>query len=513
MIIAASLFIRIRILNVPLERDEGEYAYIAQLLLKGHPPYAQAYTMKLPGVPLFYAICMLIFGQTVAAIHGGLLLANAASAILIYLIGRKLCSRDAAAAAAAFFAILSLGRPVMGIFAHATHLVVFFSLLGIWLMTVAAERRRSALLFAAGLALGLAVLMKQHAALLILFLLIFRPAPPSGETRRERRCGILLLVAGSVLPYLAVVTWVLASGQFTRFWFWTVSYASQYASGLSLQNGLHELSDQFVPILRENILIWVAAATGVALVARQRREPVAARFLPGYLLISFLMVSPGFYYRPHYFILLLPPVALLAGTAAAAAGSLLPGRAGRVLPALILLLAICSYSFQERDYLFRNSPDQVSRSVYGANPFPEAAAIAAYIRSRSTPADRVAVLGSEPEILFHTNRLSATGHIYMYGMMEGHRYAEEMQRQLMEEIEQTQPLFIVVVNNPASWLLNPNSRNDILDWGDAYIPLRYDEVGMVEFYSDEPARFWLDGAVAGHEPESDVYISLFRRRW
>jgi hypothetical protein len=42
--------LRLRLLDVPLDRDEGEYAYIGQLLLQGIPPYAQAYNFKLPGI-------------------------------------------------------------------------------------------------------------------------------------------------------------------------------------------------------------------------------------------------------------------------------------------------------------------------------------------------------------------------------------------------------------------------------------------------------------------------------
>ena len=42
------LAIRIRLLGIPLERDEGEYAYAGQLMLQGIPPYKLAYNMKFP---------------------------------------------------------------------------------------------------------------------------------------------------------------------------------------------------------------------------------------------------------------------------------------------------------------------------------------------------------------------------------------------------------------------------------------------------------------------------------
>ena len=58
--------IRIRLLGIPLERDEGEYAYAGQLILQGIPPYKLAYNMKFPGTYAAYALIMSIFGQTIS---------------------------------------------------------------------------------------------------------------------------------------------------------------------------------------------------------------------------------------------------------------------------------------------------------------------------------------------------------------------------------------------------------------------------------------------------------------
>jgi hypothetical protein len=62
-------FIRVRLLEMPLERDEGEYAYAGQLILQGIPPYELAYNMKLPGTYYAYARAWRLFGQTIAGIH------------------------------------------------------------------------------------------------------------------------------------------------------------------------------------------------------------------------------------------------------------------------------------------------------------------------------------------------------------------------------------------------------------------------------------------------------------
>ncbi len=132
-------FIRVRLLDVPLERDEGEYAYAGQLLLQGIPPYELAYNMKLPGTYFIYALGMALFGQSIAGIHLMLLLANSLTIIFVFLLGRQLFGVAAGLAAGASYGILSASAVVYGTAAHATHFVVLFAVPA---TLVFVERRR-----------------------------------------------------------------------------------------------------------------------------------------------------------------------------------------------------------------------------------------------------------------------------------------------------------------------------------------------------------------------------------
>ena len=78
--------LRFPFLEIPLERDEGAYAYMAQLLLEGVPPYTQAYSLYFPGLFIIYALTFLILGQTIFAIHFCLLIANLITIVIIFLI-------------------------------------------------------------------------------------------------------------------------------------------------------------------------------------------------------------------------------------------------------------------------------------------------------------------------------------------------------------------------------------------------------------------------------------------
>src|SRR5215470_436317 len=106
VIVAVVVFIRIHFLPIPLERDEGEYAYAGQLMLQGVPPYRLAYNMKFPGVYAAYALIMWIFGESSVGIHLGLLIVNVATVVIVFLIARRLIGLIAGIATAASYTIL-----------------------------------------------------------------------------------------------------------------------------------------------------------------------------------------------------------------------------------------------------------------------------------------------------------------------------------------------------------------------------------------------------------------------
>jgi hypothetical protein len=107
-IVAGSALLRIRLLGVPLERDEGEYAYMGQLILRGEVPYLAAHNMKLPGVYYANALVLALLGETDVAVRLGLLVLNAATIVLLYLLARRLVDTTAALTAAAAYGVTRL---------------------------------------------------------------------------------------------------------------------------------------------------------------------------------------------------------------------------------------------------------------------------------------------------------------------------------------------------------------------------------------------------------------------
>ena len=115
LVILLFSLIRFRLREMPLERDEGEYAYAGQLMLQGVPPYQLAYNMKLPGTYAAYAGILAVLGQSAAAIHVGLLVVNGLTILLIAMVGRRLFGRTGAVYAGAAYAVLSTSPAVLGL--------------------------------------------------------------------------------------------------------------------------------------------------------------------------------------------------------------------------------------------------------------------------------------------------------------------------------------------------------------------------------------------------------------
>jgi len=500
------LVARIRLLNLPLERDEGEYAYIGQLMLKGFPPYQAASNMKLPGTSAAYALIMAILGQTPFGIHLGYLLVNAITVWLVYKLTKRLFDQYAALASASAYAILSFGLPVLGNAAHATHFVVLPALAATLLLDCWDQSRRNLFLFLSGLLYGAAFLAKQPGLAFAAFgglCLLLRLR--QGWNNPRAVAALAIFISGVLLPYALLVTLLWKLGVFANFWFWTVTYGAQYASMVSWPVAWQLFKATLSPILGANPGIWLLAAAGLIFLWWKPELRSRAILLTVLLLISFLAVCPGLYFRRHYFVLLLPAISLLTG---AAVWGLY--RRSALLASCLLATGFLWSVVLQKDYLFDFNPANAPHRIYGGNPFPEAIPIADYIASHTKPNSPIAVLGSEPEIYFYAKRPSATGYIYIYGLMEPHPYALRMQNEMIRDIEAARPEYIVFVNIAPSWLIRETSPRRLDEWWSQY-QRNYQPDGIAEIINADQTVYRWGADAVGYTPKSNLFILLLKR--
>jgi len=512
------LYVRIRLLTFPLERDEGEYALMGQLILKGIPPYEMAYNMKLPGTYYLYAAIMSLFGQSTIGIHIGLLLFNLTGIILLFILGKKLGNSVLGVMAAVGFGFLSLMPNHLGFAAHATQLMVPF-ILGGFLCLLQYEKQRSIVyLLVSGFLFGIAFIIKQHALFLLLFglvSLILIEWKNKPVNYRLLSIHVILMGAAMVLPYVLVVLTAIMNGTFDSFWHWTYEYAGEYISISTMEEIISNFSRELYSATFGVKWLWIWGALGIiALFFSKTMRPYRwIVFL--FILSSWATVIPGFYFRPHYFVLFLPALGLLVGITIVFIQELLlkQGRGWLLAIPFILFGLGMRYTIgMYTQYLFLRSPIQLCDVVYlNENPFSISMDIADYIKEHTTESDTIAVIGSEPQIYFYSNRLPATGFIYTYPLAETQPYSAEMQKEMIAEIERVKPKYVVLVNSTFSWGKSFDTVKNLLDWYLKFIQ-QYETVGVIDLNPGEPAVYYWDEAVKTYvqKSKSSVWISRLK---
>jgi hypothetical protein len=516
LLVLLAVAVRVRLLALPLERDEGEFAYAGQLILQGIAPYKLAFNMKMPGTYAGYAVLMSIFGETPAGIHVGFLFINLGTLALLFLLARRLLDAAAVPICCAAYVVLSLSPSVLGLEGHATNLVVIHALGGLLLLLRARRNSNALTLFLSGLLFGLAFLCKQPGLFFGVFAVavLLRDAVAT-HPRPWRQCArnLALLSAGMVIPLASTCLVLWRAGTFDRFWFWTVPYARVYGGLQSLPDGLDRLGEYFA----HGADRWFYLTGTLGLLGLFWRKAVAERkfFFTAFFFCSVLATAAGLYFRGHYFILMLPVVCLLIGDALARLGDYL-GRTQRpwlrATPAGLFAAACVCLTWENRAIWFELPIDQASKTLYLAEPFVECQVVGDYIREHSSPQDRIAVIGSEPEIYFYAERHSVSGYIYMYDLVRDQPYAAMMRREFMDDVEALKPRFLVVVNAGTSWMPWPKDAKPFIDWVNVYPAQLYELIGLAAIYQTNSAYFWDGNGMAEHK-DTATSVFLYRRRY
>lgn len=454
-IVAAAIamfgLLRVPFLSLPLERDEGEYAYIAQRAAHGEVPYRDAFDQKPPGVFLAYRAAFGLFGETIEGIHLFLYLWTAATGMVLFSFVRRVAGALAASFAALVFAVVSIEPRLVATAANTEAFMILPMVAAMYCLVRGVDARGSGWWLACGMLAASACWFKQVAVTNAVYVALAVAVSSYGSATRRPGWqlvkGLLWFGAGGALVSAPVLAYFSAVGAWQPFvdavFLHNFEYSQRVPASIGLELLRYRLANQ-APCLA---VVWLAAAPVVlAPMWIGRRNWF---LLVGFAVASFAGVSVGFYFRPHYFIQFLPALATLAGISLAAAAGRLLGRSRPVAVLGVLALVVLVVAppvWANRAVLLAESTTQIARQIYGINPFPESLAIGRQIRESSAPGDEVLVVGSEPQILFYAERASATRYIFFYPLTAALPGALERQREALREIAAKQPLFVVWVN-------------------------------------------------------------------
>jgi 4-amino-4-deoxy-L-arabinose transferase-like glycosyltransferase len=522
--LAGFALIRAPFLSVPLERDEGDYAYIAQRMLEGDVPYRDAFDQKPPGVYVAYATAFVVFGESIEGIRILLWVATAAAAFALHALVRVLAGPLAAAFALLVFALASGDPNLQGHAANTEN----WMLLPLVLAALAAvtgwrEGGRWRWLACGGCA-ALACWLKQvavtdaclYAAAIGGDAVIGRPGPTARELARRGA----LFVGGAALVSTPVLLYFAAHGAFAAFVDAVFLHNLEYAQASSIEQGLENLAGAIAFQAPSLTVVWALALLGWLL---PQGGPARMRYALGlWWLVSLAGTSLGLYFRPHYFLQALPALSALAGVGAAGLAARAAAPATALRRATVAGLAVVVFGAPlavHRATLCAASPDAIARRLYGFNPFPESLVIAEHIRHNSHPDDRVFIVGSEPQILFHAQRRSATRYILFYPLTGDYSDARARQQEVLDEVRAARPLYVVWADVSTSLLRTPKTEPLIFDATTEMLARDYElellarpdaKLESYAFDHGEQARRWLQAARSRGWDELPR-VALYRR--
>ncbi len=472
------LYVRLRLLDIPFERDEGEYAYAGQALLQGMLPYRDFYNMKMPGTYFAFAWIIKYIGNSAMAIRGVVILINFANAALVYAIAKTRFKLEESIISASVYLLLSLTYEAQGWVSNSEHFVLMPALIGIYalsLMEKVSFFKQNILLCLSGMALMSSFLTKQHAFGYLIFATIwigFTSLQGAKSENFQKIAFFKILIIryfffgmGCLLPAFALGAYLYTNNLFEPFYFLTFKYAAAYTSLISPP--LKYISN-FRPIFWNSFVHWIIFFAVIRILCLPKwSEKVAENeseslFLRVYLLLffvcSFACVCPGGYFRPHYFQLMFPASALVIALGLSRC-TIFWAKTTRIFyltPLKVQGLAILVFIMAQFGYLFRWTHDKIMLDMYDAAAFTQMQEVGTTLSKWAKPTDKIGMLGGEPQIFFYANRVSATGFLYHYPLIEHQKYADAMSKQFVHELEKTRPAIFIY-----SYLLKDKSHNPL----------------------------------------------------
>ena len=475
LILLVSAAIRLPLLNIPFERDEGEYAYISWRMGHGEVAYRDWVDQKPPAIFWVYRLALMLPLPGIAAVHLAALIWSAASACALFYLARRFMSVFAAGAASVLFAIL-LADPMINGTAANTELFMLLPLILsqlVFFHALSATRRKILLIVLCGALIGLASAFKQVAVVNWPFLVAISAI---FATKEKRLVGTFSFACWSALGgagvWAVIAGYFFLRGGFDQFVYNVFTHNFQYVSALPGPVRWANFQQTISALRPSQITVWIFAGASLFML-----RPIGGwkwlLFVMGWLMTSLIGTAASGYFFPHYFQQLLPALALAALLGGERISQLpwlgwAPLALRRSAFALILVIPFGTVFYP---FLFKYTPAEAVQKIYPGNYFELMPELGARLAQATRPEDKVFIFGTEPELLFYAQRVSATRYIFLFPLYGPYPDALAKQRGTVEEISRTRPAAIFY--SPNVLFRSPNSELYLTRWTQDYIRQNY----------------------------------------
>jgi 4-amino-4-deoxy-L-arabinose transferase-like glycosyltransferase len=501
------IVVRVQLLDVPLDRDEGVFGSIGQGILRGELPYRDLYDHKPPGLYYLIALAVALGPDTAAGLPGFLHVWNFLALIALALLARRMAGPKAALWTAAIYAVISAAPSVQGFTASAELLAIapFAGSLAVAAYALAADgRKRDLLMIAAGALAGFAFLIKPPYALPILATLLFLRAEGGARWKRD---AIAWVAGGAILGVLVALAF---AGVWKEFWYWNATHNAAYRD--QSWDGWRGRLSMVIGILTPDLVVpFLLAAAGCAWAFMKRQR--YALFLAVLLVLSALSCVQSGYLYLHYFAQVLAALALAAGIGAtvladAVSRNVQVRRAAAVVLALIVLAVPVA---SRRWYWINPNPIAVTLQVIGPQAFEASPLIADHLREQTRPDDSIWLFGNEPQILFLAQRRNASPFAIMYPLIFPYPRRHEFQERSWAAVQAANPAYIVVSRERAI-MPRPDDMDPFIEQRLEQVKPRYALEGCLALMENDQLLLHTDLDKSSQPCPGRTIIELWRRK-
>jgi len=475
ILILLTALVRLPLLDIPFDRDEGGYSYIAWRLAHHELPYRDWIDHKPPAIFWVYRFALSLPLDPIRAVHVVALAFSAAAACALFFLARRFMSPPWAAAAAGLFAIYSTDPLEQGTAAN-TELFMLLPLILSQLACLSAAtggHRRVmliTLMMLSGALTGVAIAFKQVAGVNWFFLIACYPLFVTGKGRMRQTLSFAAWsTAGAALVWGFTAVWFWYQHALKEFIYYVFTYNLEYASATPWPSRFRYCAGVLSVLWRTQSGVWILTAAGlVGLLVAGRKK--LCLFLVIWLITSMTGVSASGYFFAHYFLQLLPALCVAAALGAEA---FYGARFWREFPrwgrgSVLAVLLVLPPAMTLFPFLFVYSPSEAVRKIYDpGNPFAEMPEIGRRIARMTQPGDRVFVFGMEAEALFYARRVSATRYVNLLPLYNPRRDMREKQDATAREVAQARPAAALYAPNGLMSL--PGSEQWFSDWSQSYL--------------------------------------------
>ena len=487
VVTALVIYVRLRHIDIAFERDEGEYTYAAQEILRGRVPYLDFYNMKLPGVYYFFAFIFSLFPHTAFTVKITLLVVNLINAFLVYLVAQSNLTftktQNYALTAAAIYLLFSLSFEAQGWTANAEHFVILPALMGIVFFQNAYFKKSNGRYFLSGCLLSWAFISKQHAVGYLLIPPLWLGSLFYFEQLGKRNFAVftkqflmplLLYAMGGLLVFSALLYYFYSKNALSALYFFTFDYASAYVAAVKPFAEIWH----FRPIFWNSPLFFALIFVAIYIGIRKHKVFAGQYFLWAFLLGCFICIHPGWYYRPHYFQLLFPGAAILSAFTIQNMSSICNKTPFFIHKNSLRWLGLLATLTPQYGYFFTSNSADVTNKMYQGSYFNEVKMVAQTLPSMMRENGTIGIIGAEPQILFYAKKESATGFLYHFPIYEKHKFAVQMADTLTAQLARNKPeIFIYFKDLGTDGAQNEVTQQRIALWSNDFLT-NYSRVGI-----------------------------------